>query len=201
MAEPPRPFGALVVAVDGVLADTLPGRLQALLAGARAVALVPESPSLPPDWLAGRSWSEAVRLLPGAAPDETLLDLAALAAEQQWTQTTNARLPMVDPVVLRRCMAAVTAGWRLILRADSTRRSSSSLFSVLEEETGAMRSITGDDPGVLNVSGKSVLMSQYAGIIMATSNHNNGRFVETEPVRIRLGSAVSKYLSPSWPIV
>ncbi len=201
MAEPPRARGALVVAVDGVLADTLLGRLRALLAAARSVALVQQSPSLAPDWLAGRSWSEAVRLLPGAATDETLLDLAAHAAEQEWSQTMIAGLPVVDTVVLRRCVAAVEAGWRLILRADSTRRSSASLFAFLEEETGAVRSITGDDPGVLSVSGKSVLTSQYAGIVMATSNHNSGCFVETESVRLRLGSAVSKYLSPGWPIV
>jgi len=201
MAELPRALGALVVAVDGVLADTLPRRLDTLLAAARAVALLPDTPALPHDWMAGRSWSEAVRLLPGAAPDETLFDLAAHAAEHKWTQLMSAGLPVIDTVALGRCRAAVESGRRVILRADSTRRSSGSLFDFLEDQTGAVRTITGDDPGVLSVSGKSVLMSQYAGIIAASSGQGSGFLVETEPVSTRLGSAVSKYLAPGWPIV
>jgi hypothetical protein len=199
MAERPRAPGALVVAVDGVLADTLPGRLAALLAAARAVELIGPELTPPNDVLAGRSWSEAVRLLPGVPPDETLLDLAAHAAEREWTEVMSAGLPVVDTVALARCRAAVAAGWRLILRADSTRRSSGSLFSLLEEETGAVRTITGDDPGVLSVRGMPIVSSQYAGIIMASSGRSGGAFVETDPVRLRLEAAVAKYLSAGWP--
>lgn len=199
MAEPPRARGPLVVAVDGVLADTLPRRLETLLAAALAVELVPEMPSLSRDWMAGRNWSEAVRLLPGAAADETLFDLAAHAAEREWAQLMSAGLPVIDTVALRRCRAAVESGWRVILRADSTRRSSGNLFEFLEEQTDAVRTITGDDPGVLSVRGMPVITSQYAGIITALSGQKNGSFVETETVRLRLGSAISRYLSPSWP--
>jgi hypothetical protein len=199
MADALRARGALVVAVDGILADTLGSRRDALVAGAHAVELLRETPLLPHDLMAGRSWSEAVRLLPGIPDDDTLLDLAAHAAEREWTQVMSTGLPNIDTAVLQRCRSAVEKGWRLILRAESTRRSSAGLFSWLEEETGAVRVISGDDPGVLSVRGMTVLSSQYAGIITASSARGNGSFVETEPVRARLGAAVSRYLSPGWP--
>lgn len=231
MAELPRPRGALVVAVDGVLAESLHGRGEALLAGAYKVGLLERSadsahpsqqeppherstipphtqPTIPPherptlpahELIVGRSWSEAVRLLPGVPADETLLDLAAHAAEQEWTRAMNRGLPIVDTAALQRCRAAVQAGWRLILRADSTRSSSAALFTFLEEETGAVRCISGDDPGVLSMRGMSVLSSQYAGIITASSARGKGFFVEPEPVRLRLGGAIARYLSAGWP--
>lgn len=239
MAELPRPRGALVVAVDGVLAESLHGRGEALLAGAYKFGLLERSadtahtsqqeppherstippherptipshtqptipahtqPTIPPhELIVGRSWSEAVRLLPDVPADETLLDLAAHAAEQEWTHAMNRGLPIVDTAALQRCRAAVQAGWRLILRADSTRSSSAALFTFLEEETGAVRCISGDDPGVLSMRGMSVLSSQYAGIITASSARGNGFFVEPEPVRLRLGGAIARYLSAGWP--
>ncbi len=199
MAEPPRPRGVLVVAVDGMLADSLAARLNALLAGVDAVGLLQQTATPQRELMAGRSWSEAVRLLPGAPPDETLLDLAALAAEREWTQAMNAAWPTVDVDALQRCRAAVASGWRLILRADSTRRSAAAFFSFLEEETGAVRCISGDDPGVLSVHNMTIVASQYAGIIAASSAPGNGCFVESAPVRLRLGAAVSKYLTAGWP--
>lgn len=187
----------LVVSVDGVLADTLLARQRALVDSALEVGLVDAVPELPVHWIAGRSWREAARQLTGSADDETLLDLTALAAERAWTQSLSHGLPVVEPEALRRCKQAAEHGWRVILRADSTRRSASALFDVLEEESGAVRTLTGDDPGVLH--GPSVLLSQYAGIIAIAAGRQTVSCVEPLAVWQRMERAMSAYVQRGWP--
>jgi hypothetical protein len=188
----------LVVAVDGVLADTLAARQHALVEGALAVALVDSVPSLPDGWIAGRSWSEAVRQLPGVASEDlTLLDLASHAAERLWSEQVASRPPVFDMKRVARCRLAVSSGCRLILRADSTRRSLSATFSFLEEETGASRTVTGDDPGVLSAS--SVLLSQYAAIITVASANKTVYSVEDQTLWMRLEKVLGRYAHRGWP--
>ncbi len=160
----------LVVAVDGVLAETLRDRLATLLGAAETVGLLSAAPLLPDDWMAGLGWSEAVRALPGAAEDETLRDLAALAAERSWTRRMAGGLPAVNPEALAACRAAVAAGWRLILRADGSRRSDGALFEVLEEETGAVRTIAADHPDIR--AHDSVITGQYQVVTRSLSGQN-----------------------------
>lgn len=188
----------LVVAVDGVLADTLAARQHALVEGALAVALIDSVPSLPDGWIAGRSWSEAVRQLPGVASEDlTLLDLASHAAERLWSEQVASRPPVFDMKRVARCRLAVSSGCRLILRADSTRHSSSATFSFLEEETGASRTVTGDDPGVLSAS--SVLLSQYAAIITVASANKTVYSVEDQTLWMRLEKVLGRYAHRGWP--
>lgn len=192
------PGQLLVVAVDGVLADTLGGRQQALIEGALSVSLVGSPPSLPDGWIAGRSWSEAVRQLPDVdIEDLTLLELASHAAERVWSEQVATRPPVFDMKRVARCRSAVSSGCRLILRADSTRRSASSTFSFLEEETGASRTVTGDDPGILSAS--SVLLSQYAAIITVASANRSVYSVEDQTLWARLEKVLGRYAHRGWP--
>ncbi len=204
----------LVVAVDGVLADTLAARESAFTEAVLSVGLVHAMPELPVNWIAGRSWREAVRSLPGLvaqslAPrsasesfaeslaDETLLDLAEHAAETIYTREVANRTPPLDMPAVERCKQAVEMGGRLILRADSTRRSSGELMRFVEEATGAARVITGDDPGVL--SANSVVLSQYAGIIAIASGRRTVNGVERRVVWERIEAAIGRYVVRGWP--
>ncbi len=206
--------GVLVVAVDGVLADTLPSRLASFLIGAESAGWVQagasEALGLSPDWIAGRSWSNAARrlasdLAPGAAADEVGIDLCALAAEREWTRRLALGVPDVDTDVVRRCQAAVSSGWRLVLRADSTRVAAAGLFSYLESETQAVRTVAGDDPGVLEeLRDRPLFMSQYAGIIAASkrysaSTEQSVRFVEPASVRSGIEAAMGRFVLAGWP--
>ncbi len=204
--------GLLVVAVDGVLADTLPARLGCFLVGAEAAGLVQargsETATMPTDWIAGRSWANAARRLAadrGLEADVVAIDLCAMAAEREWTRRLSLGLPSVDSEAVSRCQAAVSAGWRLMLRADSSRRSAGDLFTYLENETQAVRTVSGDDPGVLDeLADKSLFMSQYAGIIAASKRYSaasdtNVRFVEPPGVRSNIEATMGRFLSADWP--
>ncbi len=205
----------LVVAVDGVLADTLLARQAALEEAVLSVGLLHAMPELPVNWIAGRSWSEAVRALPtlvlqrggadldtGVAPDspfadQTLLDLAEHAAETVYTREVANRMPVLEMSAIAQCVQAVESGWRLILRADSTRRSSDQLMQFAEEQTGAARVISGDDPGVL--SANSVVLSQYAGIIAIAAGRRTINGVERRVVWERVEGAIGRYVVRGWP--
>jgi hypothetical protein len=202
----------LVVAVDGVLADTLPARLACFLAGAEAAGLSlagdGEAATMLPDWIAGRSWANAARRLAadrGLEADVVAIDLCAMAAEREWTRRLSLGLPAVDSEAVSRCQAAVSAGWRLMLRADSSRRSAGELFTYLENETQAVRTVSGDDPGVLDeLSEKPLIMSQYAGIIAASKRYSTAtqpvmRNVETAAVGPALAASMGRFISVGWP--
>ncbi len=187
-----------MVAVDGVLADTLAARQRALIEAALSVELIDSAPTLPDGWIAGRSWSEAVRQLPGVASEDLpLLDLASHAAERMWGEHIASRPPEFDTKRVARCRSAVSSGCRLILRADSTRRSSSATFSFLEAETGASRTVTGDDPGVLSAG--SVILSQYAAIITIASANRTVYSVEDQTLWLRLEKVLGRYAHRGWP--
>jgi len=202
------------VAFDGVLADTLIAREAALTEGALAVGLVNAMPELPVHWIAGRSWREAVRQLallnadvvsqpaPNASAantlvDETLLDLTEHAAENAFTRVMANSTPLLDMSAVALCRQAVELGWRLILRADSTRRSGEEIMRFAESETGASRLLTGDDPGVLHAG--SVVLSQYAGIISIAAGRRAVSSVELGAVWERMESAIGGYVQRGWP--
>ena len=205
----------LVVAVDGVLADTLLVRQAALEEAVLSVGLLHAMPELPVNWIAGRSWSEAIRALPtllsqrrgntleaslhsdNPFADQTLLDLAEHAAESVYAREVAKRTPVLEMSAVEQCVEAVERGWRLILRADSTRRSSDELMRFTEEQTGASRVISGDDPGVL--SANSVVLSQYAGIIAIAAGRRTINGVERRVVWERIEGAIGRYVVRGWP--
>ncbi len=147
MGSPPstgRP--TLIVAVDGVLVDSLPLRRDALAEAARTVGLAALAASVCSNaTVAGRSWREAARLLAGPDVDETLLDLTALAAERALQARLAREAWLLIPEGIEHCQAAVERGWRVLLRADTTRRAAGPLLEFLMTETGAARCSAGDD--------------------------------------------------------
>lgn len=135
-----------MVAVDGVLADTLRSRAEAVQRAALELGLVHESAPIAPHSMAGRDWAEMVRALPGAPRDESLLDLTALAAERRWSAAFATSAPVLYPEAVARCRTAAESGWQVVLRADSGRRGAAALFASLESATLALRTIAADDP-------------------------------------------------------
>jgi hypothetical protein len=79
------------------------------------------------------------------------------------------------------------------------------LFSYLENETHAVRTVAGDDPGVLDqLSERPLFMSQYAGIIAASKRYSavseaSARFVESFGVQSRIEAAMGRFLVAGWP--
>lgn len=113
---------AVIVAFDGVLADTLPLRAHALVdaANAEGLRLTAEHALVA---LPGRTLLEAaLALFPHhAAHDPTLPELVALRAQRSVRQLVQHGVPM-RPDVLRLMQQAAVRGVRLVLRADSERR-------------------------------------------------------------------------------
>ncbi|WP_337169267.1 glycine cleavage T C-terminal barrel domain-containing protein [Gemmatimonas aurantiaca] len=115
---------ALIVAFDGVLADTLGARAEAIL-----TVCSEESVSLSAErlrsrlraTLPGRTIAEAVELLLEADGDPTRSELVSLRAQRHYTTRLAQGVPF-DATVLRTLMTRAGAGDRIVVRADSTRR-------------------------------------------------------------------------------
>ncbi len=150
---------ALIVAFDGLVADTLKLRADAIAStlGTEgiAVALDRIRHALP-----GRALFETVELLLGPT-DPTLADVVVLRAQQHISQrmaqgvalTPNAR-PWID--------AHQSAGARLVLRADSVRRDVERVLQLTDlEPTFTMVRCADDAPRIRNAS---TLESAYGEI-------------------------------------
>jgi hypothetical protein len=166
----------LVMAVDGLLVPTLAARATVLHEAARAVGL-PLGTQREPAWYAGRDWAEMARLLVArdanetlidpVASDahETLIDLVALLAERRWGERLRAGLPTTDAAAMARAQAAVLAGQRVILRADTTRRAGAMLFELLVTATACSRLVAGDDVPGVGVAGEHGLRRRQYGAL------------------------------------
>jgi phosphoglycolate phosphatase-like HAD superfamily hydrolase len=151
-----------VIAVDGVLVATLAPRAATLHAAAEEVGLPLDAPR-DARWYAGRDWSEMARSLAGPAPDETLVDLAALVAERRWAATLGSALPLVDEAAVAHSRHAVLEGWRVILRADTTRRAGAMLLDALATASTCSRVVAGDDVPVGGSAGEFGLARRQYG--------------------------------------
>jgi phosphoglycolate phosphatase-like HAD superfamily hydrolase len=165
---PPGVRRTLVIAVDGVLVPTLGPRADALHAAAAEVGLALTARE-DHTWYAGRDWHEMARALSVGAPDETLVDLAALVAERRWRDALAAALPTVNADVVAQARAAMLDGWRVVLRADTSRRAGAMLFAVLVGETQCSRVVAGDDVRVAAPPPRALRASQSAVIGAAES--------------------------------
>lgn len=158
----------LVIAVDGVLVPTLGPRADALHAAASEVGLALTARE-DDTWYAGRDWHEMARARSVGVPDETLVDLTALVAERRWRDELAAALPAVNADVVARARTAMLDGWRVVLRADTSRRAGAMLFAVLVGETQCSRVVAGDDVRVTAPTPRALRASQYAVIGAAES--------------------------------
>ena len=113
---------ALIVAFDGVVADTLPLRAHAL-ADAAAAEFQPRTIEQALAVLPGRNLLEAaLSLFPDEATrDPTLPELVALRAQRGFRQLVQHGAP-VHAGILREIHDAAASGTRVVLRADSERR-------------------------------------------------------------------------------
>ncbi|WP_461413171.1 HAD family hydrolase [Gemmatimonas sp.] len=113
---------AVIVAFDGVLADTLPLRAHALVDAANAEGQQLASERVL-QALHGRTLLEAaLALFPHhAAHDPTLPELVALRAQRSYRQLVQFGVP-VHPEVQHLVQHAAARGVRVVLRADSERR-------------------------------------------------------------------------------
>jgi hypothetical protein len=172
----------LVVAVDGVLADTLPRRAAALdeamqaitgrgLAGRGGDADVAAR-------IAGRDWAELARLL--AEPDdETQVDLIALASERAYARHLALGLPPLALAAVARAREAAERGWRVVLRADSSHRAAAPLLEALAERTLAARVLAGD--AVRATPARRLCDGQLATLTAAARAAPAARLVEYGP--------------------
>ncbi len=152
----------LIVAVDGVLADTLSVRVAALQSAADSLGVTLALPARP-RWIAGLSLAEAARASTAESreADETMLDLLALAAERSLQQRAAESAPVLFQDTVAQCAEAAAHGWRVLLRTDATRHASGPLLEHLLSETNASRAIAADDVRAAGVE-MSTLQRQYA---------------------------------------
>jgi beta-phosphoglucomutase-like phosphatase (HAD superfamily) len=122
---------ALIVAFDGVLADTLPLRAH-VLADAAAAEFQPRSTAAALAVLPGRTLLEASLALFAAESerDPTLPELVALRAQRGYRQLVAHGVP-VHSAVLDEMEAAGRRGDRVVVRADGERREVEPLLALL----------------------------------------------------------------------
>jgi len=189
----------LIVAVDGVLADTLPMRVAAFRSAAQELDL---AVALPPNeaWIAGLDWADAARALSptGVPPDETMVDLVALAAERALHARLRQGTPFVFPEQLARCTAAAMQGWRVILRTDGSRRAAGAVLEHLMAETTAMRAVAADDAHSAS-AGRPMLQRQYARIAPLLHATPVAHAVEASPVAFASARKSLPLLLAGWP--
>jgi beta-phosphoglucomutase-like phosphatase (HAD superfamily) len=116
-----QPRRAIVVAFDGLVADTLEHRASAVAEGIAAVGFR-VMPATARSVIAGRTIAEAVRLTCEADAlnlDETSLDIAALRATR--VLSTTMRQPVLLAPGAMQWMARASTRARVIVRADSDR--------------------------------------------------------------------------------
>ncbi|MCA2982437.1 MAG: hypothetical protein ACK6DR_14090 [Gemmatimonas sp.] len=122
---------ALIVAFDGVLADTLLLRAH-VLADAAAAEFQPRSMAAALAVLPGRTLLEAALALfaDETERDPTLPELVALRAQRGYRQLVTHGVP-VHPAVVDEMEAAGRRGDRVVVRADSERRDVEPLLALL----------------------------------------------------------------------
>jgi phosphoglycolate phosphatase-like HAD superfamily hydrolase len=187
---------ALIVAVDGVLADTVPQRAAALHSAARTLELTLSSPPHA-RWPAGLSLAEAARAAL-ERDDETLIDLLALAAERALRQQLGATAPLLHPEAVAQCAELVSAGWRVVLRTDGARQSAGPLLEHLITATGASRACAADDVRGAS-SNASVVQRQYAEMARSLQGATLVHAVEYDAAAMRAARAVLPQLVADWP--
>ena len=131
----PRGLSAVVVAFDGVVADTLGLRASALNEALMAIAehldpdAVGHTAGAGSQAIAGRTFAEAARLLLASAPSsltsqasarETLVDLVALDAARRYTAALSGGTSLLPGAVEMLNELALSS--RVVARADSARR-------------------------------------------------------------------------------
>jgi phosphoglycolate phosphatase-like HAD superfamily hydrolase len=149
MTFTPPPRAALVIAFDGVLADTLPLRHEALASAAAQHGVARTEDELWPA-IAGRTMAESVDALRANRPvawamDETTRDLLVLTAQRAYHRRL-AHGVTFRPSVVARLRQAALSGERVILRADSARSDVAPLLAVLGIEPLVTWLRASDDP-------------------------------------------------------
>ena len=149
---------ALILAFDGVVADTLGLRADGIAEALRDDQIDFDRAEILAT-LPGRSLYEAVDLLT-APTDTVLIELATLRA-QQWVSTRMAQGVVITEFA-RTMLSAVATGTRIVLRADSLRRDVEPVlrFAALDDAFTFVRCV--DDSPKLPVA--TSLESSYAEI-------------------------------------
>jgi beta-phosphoglucomutase-like phosphatase (HAD superfamily) len=132
---------ALILAFDGVLADTLPLRAHAM-ADACAAEFHPRRQEQVRALIAGRTMLEAaLALFPAeAASDPTVPELVALRAQRAYRHLAQHGVPLRADV-MRDIQEAIAQGTRIVVRADSERRDVEPLLAMasLEHQVSLLR--------------------------------------------------------------
>ena len=152
------PLPALILACDGVVADTLGLRADGIAEALRDDQIDFDRAEILAA-LPGRSLYEAVDLLT-ATTDTVLIELATLRA-QQWVSTRMAQGVVIIEFA-RTMLSSVATGTRIALRADSLRRDVEPLLRLagLDDAFTFVRCID-DSP---KLTGATCLESAYAEI-------------------------------------
>jgi len=189
----------LIVAVDGVLADTLSVRVGALETAARALAVTLALPATP-RWIAGLSFTEAARAatIGSADVDETMIDLLALAAERAMQQHAAGSAPVLFQDTVAQCAETAAHGWRVILRTDAPRRIMGPLLEHLLSETNASRALAADDVRAASADA-SMLQQQYEIIAELVRGASTVSAVEASAHARETVSTMLPELHMDWP--
>lgn len=160
---------ATVIAFDGLVADTLPRRAQALAGAITAHGVAVTASELMP-LMPGRAFAESVaeamqqlaalRQSP-LVHDVTLHDVIVMQAQQQWSATAAHGVPLCEGIVPK-LLRQVAGGMRVVLRSDSQRREVEPLLRLAQlEDSIAFARCSDDAP---RVPGASTLVSSYHAI-------------------------------------
>lgn len=189
----------LIVAVDGVLADTLSGRVAALQSAAHSLGVTLALPTKP-RWIAGLGFAEAARAstVEAGNVDETMIDLLAHAAERSLQQQAAESAPVLFQDTLAQCAEAAAHGWRVILRTDATRRAAGPLLEHLLTETNGARAIAADDVTTTGADA-SMLQRQYALIAPTVHGATSVYAVEASAHARETVAAMLPELHMDWP--
>ena len=150
---------ALVLAFDGLVAETIELRAEALQQALAAEGIETEQRSVL-HALPGRTLHEAISALVGDG-DQTLIDLAALRAQQEVSTRMAQGVSLAENarVVME---AQRAAGTRLVLRADSLRRDVERVLQLTDLEFAFAIVRCADD--LPRMRGVSTLEGSYAVI-------------------------------------
>lgn len=189
----------LIVAVDGVLADTLSVRVNALQTAAQALSVTLALPTQP-RWIAGLSFAEAARAatVGSAVVDETMIDLLALAAERAMHQHAAESAPVLFQDTVAQCAEAASHGWRVLLRTDAARRVTGPLLEHLLSETNASRAIAADDVRAASATA-SMLQQQYEVVAAVVQGATSVSAVEASAHARETVSTMLPELHMDWP--
>lgn len=190
---------SLIVAVDGVLADTLPVRVAALQSAAQSLHVTLSLPKQP-RWIAGLGFAEAARAATteSSEVDATMLDLLTLAAERALATHAAQSAPILFADAVAQCAEAAAQGWRVILRTDATRRATGPLLEHLLTETNGSRAIAADDITRTGADA-SMLQRQYARIAPTVLDATTVYAVEASPEARETAVAMLPALRLDWP--